>query len=324
MKSDSTPTEDTKAPFKIWFIPKSERTLKADLKKNVPRKTFAVLNFCYLSNIHIALLGAFGTWGWTSYLGYPKDFLPPMIIFSLIYGIYNINGNTDSKEDLINCEEKLLFQTKYRRILISSSVLLICFNLPFLLPKGNVLAFYGFLFAMGMFYSYPAIPYLKNWQLEFISLKKIPFIKNIAAGGTFAVGLLLFPVHYLNIALDDSQWLLLATYTLSSIGITIFSDMEDEEGDKMSGVKTIPVLIGAEKTSSYVVGILALWLLLVSWLSLHFGLESAVVIIASLLFSHQAYLHFGREKFSSIRKKIVCELDCLILGIGTFLWGFYS
>jgi len=313
-----------KSPFRIWFIPRSIKFLGKEFQEyQGPGHLSIVLNFSYLANIHIALLGAFGTWGWVTFLGHPTAFLPPLVIFSLIYGIYNINGKTDNKEDLINCKEKLLFQMKYQKILMSSSVILLCANLPFILPHGSLLAFYGFLLAVGIFYSYPSIPYLKNWELEFISLKKIPLVKNIAAGGTFAAGLLLFPVHYLGITMNASQWMLLATFSISSIGITIFSDIEDVAGDRASGIKTLPVLLGAERTSNIVVGVLALWLLFSSWLSLHFQLQGAITLIAALLFGHQAYLHFGREKFSYLRKKIVCELDCLILGIGTIMWGVY-
>lgn len=169
------------------------------------------------------------------------------ILFANIFSViatYTLNKISDTPEDSLNRSSP--------KILSNRAIYRMCFLLFFasflfyLVPKQFDILLYGFfLLCISLFYSFPRKYRLKN----------IFLIKNIATAFCWSISLCLI-IYSGNTKLEMPAIfsMLLPMSTMFFI-FSIIWDMPDRHGDKISSVRTLPVVVGFD-TTKYIVYLL--------------------------------------------------------------------
>ena len=226
-----------------------------------------------------------------------------LAIFLVTYGVYGLNKLTDIKEDIINAPERARLLKKIEPVFKLS--LLFAFILSLLLGfLVNVLTMPILLFPLfsGTLYS---VKFSKNLP----RLKDILGVKNMTIALTWAVIMALLPVFCL---VGKKFGLIISIFYfffLKSLVNTILFDVRDIEGDRISGVRTIPVVFGRQKTKNL---LLILNSTLIPWLTFSyrsgFFHQYLFVLIFAIAYGYWYILHFCKLE------KIGESLDLLVDG----------
>ena len=155
-----------------------------------------------------------------------------------VFSIYTLNKVTDKKEDSINRPDQSSKSTK-RYLVISIVTMIISLSL------GAIVSIFAFLILLtptlvGILYSVrvsKSLPRLK----EIVGAKSVLVAFSWSLYGAF-----------LPLAQQGAEWdciTLVFTYIFVQVIInTILFDFFDTRGDKDSGIRTIPIVFGPEKT----------------------------------------------------------------------------
>jgi 4-hydroxybenzoate polyprenyltransferase len=227
------------------------------------------MSFLTVSSIFIGSVGFFKAAIIYIMLGLPPDFRICMAVFLLVFSIYSLDKLTDSKEDAINLPERAAFIKRHRRIIYAASIasyllsaLIVLLVKPWALPIMLLPIVANAAYGSRISSHIPRlkdIPVMKNLLVAFIWAS---LISVLAAWGEAD----LFGIAFIYYFLLEKSFI-----------NTVLYDIRDLEGDRRSGVRTIPVLVGQKWTA---VTLLALnstllpFLLLIarSWQLLAFGL----------------------------------------------------
>ncbi len=195
--------------------------------------------------------------------------------FLLIFSVYNLNKLTDFKEDEINNPERVRYVRRFYGILkYSIGVSFVAAIILSIATSPWAVLVMLFPVITGVLYSVRLSPSLPR-------LKDITGVKNIIIALTWANGTAFLP--YLTTEAPLSAVALVYYYFfMKSIINTILFDVRDIEGDRLSGIRTIPVKLGVRKTRKL---LLALNTTLLAWLLTAFMLGYFDRYIPVLLFS---------------------------------------
>ena len=260
-----------------------------------------IVSFLTISSIFIAITGFLLPY--FSFLLYEVkvNFNLLLASFLLTFAVYNLNKLTDVKEDSVNMPERAGFIEKNKHCVIFATITsyIIALSLSFL---QNPLAIFIILFPFctGIVYSI---------KLSSIRLKDITGIKNITIALSWAVIGTFLP---LTVSFRDFIIIPLVFYFFFIrvfIGSITF-DVRDIEGDRISGVKTIPVVFGRQKTKNL---LLLLNSTLIPWLAFSylsgFFHQYLFVLIFAVAYGYWYILHFCKEGI-----KIGKSMDLLVDG----------
>jgi 4-hydroxybenzoate polyprenyltransferase len=239
-----------------------------------------------------------------------------IIMFLLGFSVYNLNRKTDEAEDAINHQERYRFTKKYERSLYLTAVIG-CILALILGAFYGLMTFFMVLFPLllGILYSIPCLPPSTGYR----RLKEIPLLKNIIVGIAWGVPLTFIPLLVTDMPVTFAAAICLV-YLCSFVFIaSVLPDVRDMEGDKQSGIRTIPVVIGAEKTMilitaiNLVVGIAAI---IVS--AVYISPVVALVFAGSTLYTHISIRFFEEGE----RKDMICDImtDGQFIIIGLMIW----
>jgi len=201
-----------------------------------------IFSFLAISSLLISCTGFFQTMGGYILLGAPPNISICFSVFLLTFGIYSINKLTDIKEDAINRPDRVSFlKGRERFILIISVLSLILSAILAYSNEPQVVLILLVPFIANCVYSsqiHPSLPRLKD----------IPFVKNIVVGLSWAIVCTLMPA----VTLDAIQFLPVASIVylmvIKDFINSTLCDLKDVNGDRESGVRTIPVVLGPQKT----------------------------------------------------------------------------
>lgn len=234
-------------------------------------------------------------------------------IFALITGIltflatfntYGLNKLTDIKEDAINLPERSNTIKKIKPILkFSIAFSFILSMLLGLLINILTLPILLFPFLLGVIYS-------ARLSKNLPRLKDISGVKNITIALSWAAGSTFLPVIYLHEKKTILIILIFYFFFLKSYINSILFDVRDVEGDKRSGVRTIPLLLGINKTKNLLI---ILNSTLIPWLIFSyfqgFFQKYFFVLVFSIVYGYWYILHFCNRGI-----KIGRSLDLLVDG----------
>jgi 4-hydroxybenzoate polyprenyltransferase len=227
-----------------------------------------------------------------------------LAIFLITYSIYGVNKLTDIKEDAINAPERAQLVKKIEPIFKFSLVFsfIISLLLVFLV---NVLTLPILLFPLftGTLYS---IKFSKNLP----RLKDILGVKNITIALSWAVCMALLPAFCLVENEVIPIILIFYFFFLKSFINAVLFDIRDIEGDRISGVRTIPVVFGRQKTKNLLLLLNSTFIpwLAVSYLTGYFH-QYLFVFLFAIAYGYWYILHFCKEGL-----KIGKSLDLLVDG----------
>lgn len=218
-----------------------------------------------------------------------------------VYSIYSLNKLTDIKEDMINSPDRVKIIEKRKNIFTTSVVIsfFIAIVLGLLRSFSCVMILFFPLFC-GVLYSirFPGMPRLKD----------ITGVKNIIIALSWGVGSSMLPVIVMEEIPYMRTMLLLYFFSVKSFINSLLFDLRDIEGDRISGVRTIPVVIGRRKTEILLIVLnstLVIWFLFV-FINGMFGYTP--VLAFSIIYGYWYILHFSR------RKDIGMSIDVLVDG----------
>jgi len=256
----------------------------APLLAAISERTQVFLDFLVFSSVYLALecVAMAYVSSFIQELPYlPEGFIIPFLI---AFAIYNLNRKTDEDEDAINRQDRYSFTKRYEKLLFGLSIAGIGVSLVLSALHGIPAVLVTLIpFIIGTLYSVRWLPA----GLPYRRLKEIPFVKNLMVGLAWAFFLSLLPV-YLNGAVPDIRTgIMCLLFFFWGIMASTIPDIRDRAGDAQTGVRTIPVIYGDEKTKG-----------LLSWMNLLFALPlillgfvnlpilRAGVLVASSIYSH--------------------------------------
>ncbi len=208
-----------------------------------------------------------------------------ILTFLITFGIYGLNKLTDFEEDMINSPERARTIKKIETIFKFSVI--ISFILSLILGfLDNILTLPVLFFPLFL-----GILYSVKLSKNFPRLKDITGIKNITIALSWAVVSALLPVIYASHREFVLIILVFYFFFLKSYINSIIFDVRDIEGDRISGVKTIPVSLGREKTKLLLLilnSTLLLWLLI----SLDYFMKYFYVLFFSIVYGYWYIMYF--------------------------------
>ncbi|MDD1719753.1 MAG: UbiA family prenyltransferase [Methanoregulaceae archaeon] len=240
------------------------------------------------------------------------------IMFLVAFSVYNLNRKTDEAEDSINHQGRFAFTKKFEKVLFFSALACYALAVFIAIPYGifPVLVTLVPLLA-GILYSVPCLPR----RMRYRRLKEIPVVKNLVVAFAWSLTLTFLPVS-VGVTFSPMKVLLAFIFFTSYVFIaSTIPDIRDREGDALSGVRTIPVILGVERTTMLLTGIN----LAVGGFSVLISVRMLPAIFTLMLAAGVAYIHLCIHSFYHLRSRdVVCDLlsDGQFIIFGGAIWAF--
>jgi 4-hydroxybenzoate polyprenyltransferase len=201
-----------------------------------------------LAYVQLVLAGAaaVGVWIVQVLAGLPREPGPIMAVFLVFFAIYVLDRvAAEPDTDALNHPERERFARRHARKLLGLCA--VAYGAALVLASrggpGRVLILSLPLVAV-LLYSFPFVPRsLARW-LGFSRLKEILVIKNMVMAGTFATTLVLAPLPAQGAPVPRTLAALWVFLFLRFFINSVVFDMRDEHGDRLQGIRTIPVVLG--------------------------------------------------------------------------------
>lgn len=225
-----------------------------------------------------------------------QDYHLYLLIFSTVIlaaSGYMINDYYDVKIDYVNRPQEVVVGKGMKRRMVMS--------------LHTLMNFIGI--AIG-FWIHPRIGVI-NFFAAFLlwlysnSLKRMPFIGNLTVAGLTGMAIWIIGYYY------QTSQLLILTYAIFAFFINlireIIKDIEDRQGDRKHGCKTLPIVIGFRNTKKVIFGVAGIFI--VSILIVIFKLNDPPLFvyfgILGILFSvflYRLYLADRKNHFTYLSK----------------------
>jgi len=208
------------------------------------------LDVLVYSSVYLAFGGACLIYASCLLLGVEPRIDLMFIAFLTIYSIYNLDKIAGKREDEINVPDRFTMFTKYETYLNISALLafLTAILLSYMSSGIEMVGVVVFFLIIFILYGVRWIP--KSIS-KYSRLKEIPVVKNIVTSFAWAWIATFIPVVFY-ITVNGSGILIVFTliFFLTFMN-ALFFDIRDIEGDKISGILTIPVFFGFHKTRTF-------------------------------------------------------------------------
>jgi len=246
------------------------------------KKIFAFLS---VSSLFIGGTGFFKT-----YIGYVLLGIHPNIqvcfaVFLISFSVYTLDKIADLDKDVTNMPDRMRFLKGKKTLVMTCAVAAFLFSMALaFLDKPLSLLIILVPVGANAIYGTRLIPGLPR-------LKDIPVMKNVVVAISWALVTILIPALHLS---NPDSWLVFMVVYFMFIKTfidTVLYDVRDVKGDRENGVRTIPVLLGSEKT---VIVLLALNSSLLCGLIF---VEGAIrLLLMALIVYGYAYILYFKER----------------------------
>lgn len=283
----------------------------------IKRKIDSVVQFLMFSSLFVGIAG--GGMVYVAAFIQNIECSPVCIVIMVLVGfsVYNLNRKTDEAEDAINRQDRFQFTKKYENHLYTLA--LAGYGLAILLAGLNGL--YALLIVLiplvsGILYSIPCLPPATGYR----RLKEIPLVKNLVVGIAWGATLTFIPITVSHAPVTLATAITLLFFSTYAFIASTLPDIRDKEGDEQAGIRTIPVVIGVERT-----------LILITSLNVLIGFIAVILsamylpfTVAILIAISTVYLHICIRSFTRVKRKdLICDImtDGQFLIIGLFVYG---
>jgi 4-hydroxybenzoate polyprenyltransferase len=287
-------------PYKHVTIEKFVDNYQIDLIETI-EKLFLTLT---VSSIFIGLAGFFLVYLGFFFLGLNPCILTCSSAALMTFGVYNLDKLTDSDEDKVNMPERGRFFSGRRNLAKLSSVgayslaiILTIFSKPLamLIMLSPVMA--NAIYASRL---YPGVPRLKD----------IPIVKNITVAFIWATGGALLPAlsmsHEQNILVAMVFYFMAAKMFIN----TVLYDIRDLKGDGENGVKTMPIILGEQKTLGVLLCINSTLLLWLTFANVNIKPLAALMVLYGYF-----YILYFRKRRNSLVLDFFVDGEWILAGI---------
>lgn len=254
-----------------------------------------LLAFLAVTSLFIGGTGFFKTYMASLLLGTEPSMLICCAVFLVSFSVYTLDKLVDLERDVSNMPARKRFLYSRRRIFLGlalSAYIAASLIMFYVRPAALPLVFVPVI--ANAFYGMRVLPQLPR-------LKDIPVMKNIVVGSAWALVTVLIPVMCSGCG---GPWLLVLYFIFIKTFIdTVLYDIRDVAGDRISGVRTMPVILGETPT------VLLLLLLNTTMLPVSLLLpgDGGAIALALTLYGY-AYIAYLRRR----RNPVV--LDLLVEG----------
>jgi 4-hydroxybenzoate polyprenyltransferase len=210
-----------------------------------------LVSFCGRERIHVAGCSAAAVWAWSGLLHAPFHIWDAAIVCATVVSVYQWNRLTDIREDRINCLDELEYAIGHSgqiKLICGAAVVAIGLLLAFCGDMAKALIV-GICLLLGYLYGTPILGDRSK------RLKNIPFMKNLSSGFGWALLTVLYPAAGASNLRDFRVWLAFAYMLIAVVMVEIIWDIRDINGDRQSGVYSIPVSVGVPKTGWVLCGL---------------------------------------------------------------------
>jgi 4-hydroxybenzoate polyprenyltransferase len=202
------------------------------------------------AQVLLAGAAAVGTWMIEVMARLPSRPGPIVAVGLVFFSIYALDRVAAEPEtDALNHPERERFVRRHARklLLLAVAAYAVALGLAAREGWGHVLILLLPLAAV-LLYSFPFVPRPLARRLGFSRLKDILVVKNMVVAATFATTLALAPVPTRGaVAVPTLLALWVFLFVRFFINSIVF-DLRDEHGDRQKGTRTLPVVIGADRT----------------------------------------------------------------------------
>ena len=177
--------------------------------------------------------------------GIPLSLSVIAIALLVPFSVYNMNRKTDEEEDSVNHPNRFRFTKRFMKPLEYAAYAAYALAVLIALPFGMVAVLLTLVpLLAGILYSVPILPRCVGYR----RLKEIPVMKNLVVCSSWGSIAVLLPCVAAGAPVTLATVLCLVVFFSWGFNASALPDMRDVKGDALSGVRTIPVLIGIEKT----------------------------------------------------------------------------
>ncbi|HOK58170.1 MAG TPA: UbiA family prenyltransferase [Methanothrix sp.] len=199
-----------------------------------------LLAFLAVTSLFIGGTGFFKTYMASLLLGIEPSMTICFAVFLVSFSVYTLDKLVDLDRDVSNMPARKQFLYSRRRIFLAlalSAYLAATLIMAYVRPAALPLVFVPVI--ANAFYGMRLLPWLPR-------LKDIPVMKNVVVGSAWAVVTVLIPVFYSGYS---NSWIPVLYFIFIKTFIdTVLYDIRDLAGDRLSGVRTMPVILGEKLT----------------------------------------------------------------------------
>ena len=274
-----------------------------------------VLLIDYLVYSSLYLSFAAGSMAYISSIIHEVPFNPVVFVLGMLitYSVYNLNRKTDESEDAINHSKRYGFTKKYEKLLFSTAIGAYILALALSWLHGPTVVLVSAIpLISGLVYSTPIFPR----GFPYRRLKEIPVAKSLLVAVAWALPPALLPVYIAGV-LPGTITLAVILFFFSLVFInTVLFDMRDVEGDRITGVRTIPVCIGIANTMrlltlvNIVFGVVVVLLL---WNAI--PLTYLLLILTGIFYAHWYIRHYRQISESNLLCDLIADGQFIALGL---------
>lgn len=269
----------------------------------------------YLVYSSVYLSFAAGAMAFISSVLHRVAFNPIVLALGMLitYSVYNLNRKTDESEDAINHSQRYAFTKRYEKLLFGSAI---GAYLLALVLSG----FYGMTVILisaipllsGLIYSMPIFP--KGFRYR--RLKEIPVAKSLLVAVAWALPPALLPVYVAGIS-PDLVTLAVILFFFSLVFInTVLFDIRDVEGDRATGVRTIPVCIGVTNTKVLLTLVNIIFgIAVVSLLLFRIPAIFVLLIVIGMVYAQAYILLYQKVSTGNLKCDLIADGQFIVLGL---------
>lgn len=249
--------------------------------------------------------------------------LAPIILGLVTFAVYANDRIADVDDDEIDKPDQAAFVRRNRDTLyvLAAGSYGIAVALSVL---GGPIAF-ALTLLPGAFWALYATDWIPEIGTRVKRLKEILVINTSVVAFAWAVSLTFLPLAYTNHGLSPEVAIVFVYFFLRSFVDTEIPNIRDRKSDKLAGVKTLPVVLGIDRTQHalYMIDLLTVGIVAYAVFVGHIPLLLAVALGVGLLYSMGVTTVVGRY---SDREwiTIIPEFEYVIVGIALIpiiLWG---
>ncbi|WP_421909881.1 UbiA family prenyltransferase [Methanolacinia petrolearia] len=234
-----------------------------------------------------------------------------LIMILVTYGVYNLNRKTDEAEDMMNHYERYHFTKKHGSFLYRSSILSYITAAGIGMIYGTEALFMTLLpLIAGILYIIPIFPK----SIGFSRIKEVPVLKSLIVALAWAIPPAFLPVYLSSTLPGFSTYIVALFFFILVFTSKVVFDIRDVKGDIASGVRTIPAMLGKERT----VVLLSVLNISAGLVIVYFGLEGlpspqVLFLLLSMVYV-QCYLIYSlRENITKMIYEIFIDGKFIIL-----------
>lgn len=207
-----------------------------------------ILSFLVFNSLFISLVCVFLTYCSFEFLNVQPNSILLIAVFLSTFSVYSLNRLTDLEEDSVNIPERGAYVKGKEKILLFLCILSYAVALLIgVIVNPVIILVFLFPLIIGVLYSIEVSPKLPR-------LKNIPGMKNFIVTLSWVVGAVFVPLTCNYQGFGPTVMIFIFIFIKIFVNAVSF-DIRDIEGDKKSGVKTIPVLLGRSRTKLLLLGI---------------------------------------------------------------------